>query len=88
MRDTRHESEQMWEYPKSQLHQAAIDKMKPERDRELARSMAAEMKLSRAREAAEAVKDQEVGKLATLAKTQRLRKARLALLDAGPKKRS
>ena len=29
----------MWEYPKSQLHQAAIDKMKPERDRELARSM-------------------------------------------------
>lgn len=83
----RHESEQMWEYPKSRLHQAAIDKMKPERDRELARSKAAEMKLSREREAAEAVKDQEVDKLATLAKTQRLRAARLALLDAGPKKR-
>ena len=77
----------MWEYPKSQLHQAAIDKMKPERDREVARSMAAEMKLRREREATEAVKDQEVSKLATLAKTQRLRKARLALLDAEPKKR-
>lgn len=77
----------MWEYPKSQLHRAAIEKMKPERDREVARSVAVERKLSRERDAAEAVKDLEVGKRATLAKTQRLREARLALLHAEPKKR-
>ncbi len=76
----------MWEYPKSQLHQAAIDKMQPERDREVARAKAAELKLRRQQEASHALKDQEVSKLATLAKTQRLRAARLALLDAEPKK--
>ncbi len=84
----RSQSEQMWEYPKSRLHQAAIDKMKPERDREVARSLAAQRKLLRERDAANTVRDQEDDKLATLAKTQRLRAARLALLEPKPKKRT
>ena len=37
----------MWDYPKSPQHQAAIDKFKAEHDREVARSMAAQMKLRR-----------------------------------------
>ena len=37
--------------PESALQQAAIDAMKPERDREEARAMAAQMKLHRQREA-------------------------------------
>jgi hypothetical protein len=78
----------MWTYPKSALHQAAIDALKPERDHEAARAMAAEMKLRREREAAQALKDHEAKRLATLAKTQRLRAARLALaaVDALPTK--
>jgi hypothetical protein len=65
--------------------QAAIDAMKPERDRDAARAMAAQMKLRREREATNALKDQEVKRLATLAKTARLRAARLALAaDAQP----
>ena len=77
----------MWTYPKSALHQAAIDAMKPERDREATRAMAAQMKLRREREATQALKDHEVKRLATLAKTERLRTARLALaVDALPKK--
>jgi hypothetical protein len=78
----------MWTYPKNALHQAAIDALKPERDREAARTVAAEMKLRREREAAQAVKDHEANRLATLAKTQRLRAARLALaaVEALPKK--
>ncbi len=59
----------MWTYPKSELHQAAIDAMKPERDRETARAMAVEMKLRREREAAHALKDHGANRLATLAKT-------------------
>ena len=77
----------MWHYPKSPLHQAAIDAMKPERDREAARAMAAQMKVRREREAAQALKDNEVNRLAVLAKTARLRAARLALAaDAQTKK--
>ncbi len=71
----------MWDYPKSRLHQAAIDAMKPERDAEARRSMAAQMKLRREREAVQAAKDREVDKLATLANTERLRAARLARED-------
>ncbi len=44
----------MWEYPKSQLHQAAIDAMKPERDREAARAVAFKLKHSRQQDAAQA----------------------------------
>jgi hypothetical protein len=77
----------MWQYPKSPLHQAAIDAMKAERDREANHAMAAEMKLRREREATQDLKDHEAGRLATLAKTARLRAARLALAaDAQPKK--
>ncbi len=76
----------MWKYPKSPLHQAAIDAAKPERDREVARATAAELKLRRQQDASLAVKEQEVSRLAILAKTQRLRAARLALLDTEPKK--
>ena len=75
----------MWEYPKSALHQAAIDRMKPERDREAARAVAAEMKLNRERAATQALKDHEVRRLATLEKTRRLRAQRLARIAAEPK---
>jgi len=61
--------------------------MKPERDREAARAMAVQMKLRRERDAVHALKDHEVKRLATLAKTERLRAARLALAaDAQSKK--
>ena len=53
--------------------------MKPERDREAAKSMAAQMKLRRVREAEQALKEIEVSRLAVHAKTARLRAARLAL---------
>jgi hypothetical protein len=77
----------MWTYPKSALHQAAIDAMKPERDRAAAYAVAAQLKLRREREAAQALKDYEVKRLATVAKTERLRAARLALAaDAALKK--
>ena len=49
--------------------------------------MAAQMKLRRAREAVQALKDSEVDRAAVLAKTARLRAARLALAaDAQTKK--
>ena len=61
--------------------------MKPERDREVARAMAVQMKLRGERDAMHALKDHEVKRLATLAKTERLRAARLALAaDAQSKK--
>lgn len=76
----------MWQYPKSPLHQAAIDAMKAERDLEASRCMAAQMKLRREREAVQDVKDRETDKLAVLAKTERLRAARLAReAEARPK---
>ena len=68
----------MWTYPKSALHQAAIDAKKPERDREEAFSKAAQSKLYRERHAAQALKDHAENRLATLAKTARLRAERLA----------
>ena len=52
--------------------------MKSERDREAARAMAAQSKLLRERDAAQARKDHEEMRLATLAKTARLRAERLA----------
>jgi hypothetical protein len=49
--------------------------------------MAAEMKLRREREVTQALKDREAKRVAILAKTARLRAARLALaVDALPKK--
>ena len=60
----------MWNYPKSPLHQAAIDNRK----------------LDRERETATALTEYEIDRIATLAKTQRLRAERLARIDAEPKK--
>ena len=66
----------MWDYPKSPQHQAAIDKLKAEHDREAARP--AQVKLRRETEPTQVMKEQEASRLATLAKTARLRAARLA----------
>jgi hypothetical protein len=68
----------MWNYPKSALHQAAIDAMKRENDIATAKAMAAQKKLLRADDAAQALKDIEAEKVAVHAKTARLRAARLA----------
>jgi hypothetical protein len=76
----------MWNYPKSPLHQAAIDNQKLDRDREIARATAAATKLGREQTAKKALTDHEVDRLATLAKTQRLRSERLARIDAKPEK--
>jgi len=71
----------MWEYPKSALHQAAIDAAKPERDRAAAKSRVTEGRLLREKEARTALQELETDRLAILAKTQRLRAARLALVS-------
>lgn len=68
----------MWNYPKSAHHQAAIDAMQPERDREAERSKAAVAKLHRDEDARQALLDCEANRLAVIAKTQRLRTERLA----------
>lgn len=79
----------MWNYPKSAKHQLAIDALQPERDREAARTRVAVAKLRREQEAVQAKIDRETDRLATLAKTQRLRAARLALeATSVPKKKS
>ena len=74
----------MWDYPKSPRHQAAIDKLKADHDREAARP--AQVKLRRETQATEVMKEQEAARLATLAKTARLRAARLARTDEPVKK--
>lgn len=68
----------MWVYSKSAVHQVAIDAMKPERDIAAAKAMAAQVKLQRARDAELALTEREAEKIATLAKTARLRAERLA----------
>jgi len=68
----------MWDYPKSAVHQAAIDAMKPELDIAAAKAMAAQSKLQRARDAVQALKEREAEKVATREKTARLRAERLA----------
>ncbi len=68
----------MWNSPKSALHQAAIDAIQPERDREVAKSRVAEAKLRRHQEALRALKEHEADRAAVLARTQRLRAERLA----------
>lgn len=67
----------MWDYPKSARHRAAIEAMQPERDRDAAKSKLAIAKLHRQEDAAQAIKDREADRIAVLAKTQRLRAARL-----------
>lgn len=68
----------MWDYPKSAVHQAAIDAMKPALDIAAAQAMAAQSKLQRARDAVIALKEREDEKIAIRAKTARLRAERLA----------
>lgn len=78
----------VWSYPKSAVHQAAIDKMKPVRDAAAAKSSAAQIKLHREQDAKLANKEHEAEKITTLAKTARLRAARLALEAEAPTKKS
>lgn len=68
----------MWDYPKSRLHQVAIDAAKCERALEAGRTMAAQSKPRREREALQTASDREADKLAIQTKTERLRAARLA----------
>jgi hypothetical protein len=74
----------MWDYPKSPRHQAAIDKMKAEQPCEAARP--AQVKQRREIDPTQVTKDQEAARLATQAKTARLRAARLARTDESAKK--
>jgi hypothetical protein len=67
----------MWEYPKSAVHQSAIDAAKPARDREAAKSRVTKGRLLRQKEARTALQEIETHRLAIAAKTQRLRAARL-----------
>jgi len=73
----------MWDYPKSAVHQAAIDAMKPALDIAAAKSAAAKKKLERAGAAVQALKEREAEKIAIRAKTARLRAARLARAAKG-----
>ena len=68
----------MSDFPKSERYQASIDERKLVVDRSVARARAAEMKLRRERDAKLALTEYEMNRLATLAKTQRLRAERLA----------
>lgn len=67
----------MWDYPKSAVHRAAIEAVQPQRDRDAAKSKLAVARLRRQEDAARAIKDREADRIAVLAKTQRLRVARL-----------
>lgn len=78
----------MWNYPKSAVHQAAIDAMKPSLNIKDARALAAQSRLQRAREAARALKERETEKIAIQAKTARLRAERLAREAEGQTKNS
>ncbi len=68
----------MRQYPKSRIHQAAIDASKFERSLEAGRTASAQSKLCREQEAADAAKGREADKLAILANTACLRGERLA----------
>ncbi len=74
----------MWVYPKSALHRTAIEAMQPERDRDAAKARVAEAKLHREEDAVQAVKEREAERIAVIAKTQRLRAARLEREAASP----
>ena len=69
----------MWEYHKSARHQAIIDEIKVDADRSAAQAKTAAIKLGRERDAKLALTEHEMKRVATLAKTKRLRAERLAL---------
>ena len=75
----------MWSYSKNPVLHGATDQKKPERNREEVLAQAAELKQQRARDASQAMKDHETSKQETLAKTARLRAARLALAPGAPR---
>ncbi len=62
--------------------------MQPERDRDAAKARVAEAKLHRQQDAVQAVKEREDDRIAVLAKTQRLRAARLEREAGSPKKKT
>ena len=68
-----------WSYTKNPMVPGATDQKKPERDRETVLAKAAELKLKRDRDASQAMKEYQAERAQTLAKTARLRAARLAL---------
>lgn len=68
----------MWTYSKNPVLQGATDQIKPTRTRESVLASAAELKLKREQDASQAMKEYHAEKAATLAKTARLRAARLA----------
>jgi hypothetical protein len=78
----------MWSYSRNPVLHGATDQKKPERNREDVLARAAELKQKRDRDASQAMRDHEAAKQETLAKTARLRAARLALAGgaAPPKK--
>jgi hypothetical protein len=79
----------MWSYSKNPVLQGATDQKKPERNREDVLARAAELKLKRDRDASQAMKEYEIARQETLAKTARLRAARLAVFaEAAPSKKS
>jgi hypothetical protein len=69
----------MWSNSKKPVLPGAADQKQPEPNRDAILAKAAELKLQRDRDASQAMKDLEIAKLETLAKTARLRAARLAL---------
>jgi hypothetical protein len=69
--------------------QGTTDQKKPERNREDVLARAAALKLKRERNASQAMKDHELAKQETLAKTARLRAGRLTIaVDDAPWKKS
>ena len=56
----------MWDCPKSPRHQAAIDNLKLDHDRQIARATAATAKLRREQTAKKALTEYEIAKLAAL----------------------
>jgi hypothetical protein len=78
----------MRSYLKNLMLPGATDQKKPERNKEDVLANAGAQKLRRDRDASQAMKDREIAKVETLAKTARLRAARLALAaSAAPSKR-
>lgn len=53
----------MWDYPKSAVHQAAIEAMKPRLDIAAAKAIAAQNKARRASDAIQALKEHEAEKI-------------------------
>lgn len=68
----------MWSYSKNPILNGAIDQKLPERDRNVVLATAAALKLKRDRDASQAMKELDAARLATLAKTARLKAERLA----------